>query len=34
MASLTHTDEEFVAAASLPLLMVEVVVQDDDEGAG
>jgi len=28
------TDEEFVAAAFLPLLMVEVVTQDDDDGAG
>lgn len=34
MASLTHTDEEFVAVASLPLLMLEVVTQDDDGGAG
>ena len=29
----THTDEEFVAAAFL-LPMVEVVTQDDDDGAG
>jgi len=28
------TDEEFVAPAFLPLLMLEVVTQDDDDGAG
>jgi len=28
------TDEEFVAAAFLPSLMLEVVTQDDDDGAG
>ena len=32
--SRTHTDEEFVATTSLPLPMLEVVAQDDDDGAG